>query len=354
MSTAPSLSSQSKWTVLNGPMKGAIQEITRQAMVIGRSSECDIVIVNDPKCSRKHAKVELTSQGFEIQSLSASNALKVNGEPVQATLLQDGDVIGIGDTELRFNAALGVPPVARDRESSIRTQSGVRPVPMNSQAQSQAPVPAGWPLQMVPTNSAQPVSPYDYSRPAPPPPRRPSSGSNKGRFYLYGGVALVIAFLFFGETPKKKPEITLRTAEQIDKDIEAAKKLQQSAEGLRRRNNQNPSFEMRQAQENYVKGFRDFRKGQYERALESFQACLSLAPDHVLCNRYLRLSQRKFDELIQYHMVLGRKYRDQEQYRACRASFRNVMVMVKDPGSTIYKEARANFEACNSFVEGNF
>lgn len=354
MSTAPSLTSQSKWTVLSGPMKGAVQEITRHVMVIGRSSDCDIVIVNDPKCSRKHAKVELTPQGFEIQSLSASNALKVNGEAVQTILLQDGDVIGIGDTELRFNGALGVPPVVRDRESSIRTQSGVRPMPTTSPGSVPMAAPNGWPLQVVPNNSAQPVSPYDYSRPAAPPPRRPSGGSNKGRFYLYGGVALVVAFLFFGETPKKKPGISLRTAEQIDQDIESAKKLQQAAEDLRRRNNQNPTFEMRQAQENYVKGFRDFRKGQYERALESFQACLSLAPDHVLCNRYLRLSQRKFDELIQYHMVLGRKYRDQEQYRACRAAFRNVMVMVKDPASSIYKEARANFEACNSFVEGNF
>lgn len=354
MSTAPSLSSQSKWTMLSGPMKGAVQEITRPLMVIGRSSECDIVIVNDPKCSRKHAKVELTNRGFEIQSLSASNALKVNKEAVQSTVLKDGDVIGIGDTEIRFNATLAAPSVARDREPSIRTQSGVRPMPSPAPSGMPSAPPTGWPLQVVPVNSAQPVSPYDYSRPAAPPPPRPSSGSNKGRFYLYGGVALVVAFLFFGESPKKKPVISLRTAEQIDQDIESAKKLQQAAEDLRRRNNQNPSFEMRQAQENYVKGFRDFRKGQYERALESFQACLSLAPEHVLCNRYLRLSQRKFDELIQYHMVLGRKYRDQEQYRACRAAFRNVMVMVKDPASTIYKEARANFEACNSFVEGNF
>lgn len=329
MSTAPSLASQSKWTVLNGPMKGAVQEITRHAMVIGRSSDCDIVIVNDPKCSRKHAKVELTSHGFEIQSLSSSNALKVNGESVQSTVLEDGDVIGIGDTELQFNVVLGVPPVvARDRRS---------------------------PLQIVPANTAQPVSPYDYTKPAPNTPRpKARGGSNKGRFYLYGGVLLVVAFLFTGSPLKKKKVIPIRTQEQIDQDIESARKLQEAAEELRRKSNQNPSFEMRQAQENYVKGFRDFRKGQYERALESFQACLSLAPDHVLCNLYLRLSQRKFDELIQYQMVLGRQYRDQEQYRPCRAAFRNVMVMVRNPSSTLYKEAKANFDACNSFVEGNF
>ena len=114
------------------------------------------------------------------------------------------------------------------------------------------------------------------------------------------------------------------------------------------------SVNARQAQENYVRGFRDYNGGQYERALISFQACLALNPEHTLCNRYLRLSQRKFNEVVQYHMVLGRSYRDQSQFKACRAAFRNVMVMVKDASSTTYKEAKANYEACNSFVEGRF
>jgi hypothetical protein len=103
-----------------------------------------------------------------------------------------------------------------------------------------------------------------------------------------------------------------------------------------------------------VRGFRDYRKGQYERSMVSFQACLALNPEHVLCNRYIRLSQRKFDELVQNQVVLGRKYRDQNQYQACRASFRNVMVMVKDANSKIYQEAKANYDACNAFVEGRY
>ena len=63
-------------------------------------------------------------------------------------------------------------------------------------------------------------------------------------------------------------------------DIEAAKKLREAAQ-MQRKNNLTPTFEIRQAQENYIKGFRDFKKGQYERALESFQACLALYPDHI-------------------------------------------------------------------------
>lgn len=336
-------SSDSKWTTLTGPLKGTSQELTKSMVIIGRSSDCDVVI-NDPKCSRKHAKVEVTAEGFVLEVLSESNALKVNGSDVQTTTITDGDVISIGDTDIRFNTT----------NTKFRTSSS------GPKQASTIAAPAGWTPQVVsvPVPPPSAAIPYEYgtqiTNAAAPKLRRKKPKANYTRFYIYGGIILVGFWLFSGGPKKGKKEITIRGQEQIDKDIEVARKLQEDAEELRRRRNQNPTNEMRQAQENYVKGFRDFRKGQYERALESFQACLSLAPEHVLCNRYLRLSQRKFNELIQYHMVLGRKYRDQEQYRACRAAFRNVTTMVADPTNPIYKEAKLNFEACNSSVEGSF
>jgi pSer/pThr/pTyr-binding forkhead associated (FHA) protein len=337
IASSSNISSDSKWTTLSGPQKGSSQELTKALVVLGRSSDCDIVI-NDPKCSRRHAQVEVTPNGFEIQILSESNAMKINGRETQSTTIKDGDIITIGDTDIRFNTT---NTKFRTKETSAPRSS------------------LGWTPQIVTHPAPQAVSPSPYQYPAQPAPtprssKRSKPKSNNSRVYIYGGIVLVGIWLFTGGTIKKKKEITIRTQEQIDQDIESAKKLQEAAEELRKQSNQNSSPEMRQAQENYVKGFRDFRKGQYERALESFQACLSLAPEHVLCNRYLRLSQRKFSELIQYHMVLGRKYRDQEQYMACRAAFRNVMFMVKDFSSPIFKEAKANFDACNSFVEGNF
>lgn len=341
IASSSNIVSDSRWTTLSGPGKGATQEVMKALLVLGRSSDCDVV-VNDPKASRKHAQVEYTSEGFEIKILSENNSMRINTEETARAILKDGDIISIGDSDIRFNTT----------NTKMRTKDNNTPRPAwqpqivqpQSVAQIQMPQASG------------PAMVYEYpAEAAQPPPRRVKKPKpNYTRFYLYGGIVLVGIWLFSGSALKKKKEITIRSQEQIDQDIEAVKKMQEAVEELRKRNGINPSPEMRQAQENYVKGFRDFRKGQYERALESFQACLSLAPDHILCNRYLRLSYRKFNELIQYHMVLGRKYRDQEQYRACRAAFRNVMFMVKDTTSPTFKEARANFDACNSFIEGNF
>src|SRR5205807_22920 len=106
----------------------------------------------------------------------------------------------------------------------------------------------------------------------------------------------------------------IHSSEQIDADIKEAEKMRQAADAARVTRS-GTSKEEQQAQENLIKGLRDLRKGQYERAIEAFQACLSLVPDHGRCTRNLRQAQKKFDEMIEAHMVLGRKYMDQGLYR---------------------------------------
>jgi pSer/pThr/pTyr-binding forkhead associated (FHA) protein len=278
---------------------------------IGRSSECEFIVTNDPKCSRKHAQILCTFQFVEVISDSESNPVLVNGEPQNRARLKDGDKIQLGETEIQFNLSKRFEPA---QVNLVRPQQG--PVAKRGRAHPQ---------------------------------RKKNSNS---RIVIYFVLALAALWLF---TPsgRKKKEIDLKTEQQIQADIDTATKLKDIADSAAVKR-MDSSVNSRQAQENFVRGFRDYRKGQFERSVVSFQACLALMPDHVLCNRYQRLSQRKFDELIQYQMVLGRKYRDQNQFRACTSSFRNVMTMVKDVNSPAYREAKANYDACTSFVEGRF
>ena len=327
MSTVPALikAGETKWTILNGSMKGAVRLIKASTFTIGRNPDCEFVITNDPKCSRKHASVQATSAGFELLSLNEKNLTSVNGEEVRHALLQDGDHILIGETEILFNLT-SVP-------------------------------------QIAPYNPSIAPSPQEAPYPYPSSPHMPRHEGNRAiplqknkksnRLFIYGAVALVLIWLFTSNSKTKKKEITLRTEQQIQADIETANKLRATSEALvAKKIAESPLT--RQAQENYVRGFRDYRKGQFERALESFQACLALYPDHILCNRYIRLAQRRFSELVQYQIVLGRKYRDQNQFQACRAAYRNVMVMVKDTNSPAFKEAKANYDACNAMVEERY
>jgi pSer/pThr/pTyr-binding forkhead associated (FHA) protein len=307
-----------KWTIKTGPMVGVVRLINHSHFTIGRSPECEFVIVNDPKISRRHVSVRLTSKGFELVNQSEPNKVYVNGQEVTSVILSDNDVIKLGESEMQFNI--------------MTSHRSLQSIPQSEMNVHQ---------QQLPRRS-------DKRRKAP-----RAAGKSNGRLYIYGGVGLLVLWLIFGSDAAKKKEMALRTEQQIQADIETANKLRDAAD-LKNPVQADGPISQRQAQEHYVKGFRDFRKHQYERALESFQACLALQPDHILCTRYHRLAERKFDELIQYQMVLGRKYRDQNQFKPCRSAFRNVMVMVKNSTSAAYKEAKANYDACDASVEGRF
>ncbi len=69
-------------------------------MVIGRSDECDIRLP-DRFVSRRQARLRRTSAGYEIENLGGNPTL-VNGNPLERKLLQDGDVITFGKTQLVF------------------------------------------------------------------------------------------------------------------------------------------------------------------------------------------------------------------------------------------------------------
>ena len=70
-------------------------------VVIGRSSELDLVLVED-LVSRKHAKVSLASAGITIADLGSTNGTFVNGEKVRKAQLKEGDRVLIGTNILKL------------------------------------------------------------------------------------------------------------------------------------------------------------------------------------------------------------------------------------------------------------
>src|SRR5688572_18906550 len=64
-------------------------------IVVGRSSELDMVLVED-MVSRRHAKISVASDQIFIQDLGSTNGTFVNGEKVKRARLQEGDRILIG------------------------------------------------------------------------------------------------------------------------------------------------------------------------------------------------------------------------------------------------------------------
>ncbi|HYO59502.1 DUF4388 domain-containing protein [Archangium sp.] len=97
-------------------------------VVIGRSSELDMVLVED-MVSRKHARIIVNGAGqISIEDLGSTNGTFVNGEKVKQATLKEGDRILIGTSILKLiqqGAGAGEvdAAVARQRLEEVAVQA---------------------------------------------------------------------------------------------------------------------------------------------------------------------------------------------------------------------------------------
>lgn len=78
--------------------------LTATKTVIGRGSDCDIVI-DDPGISRHHLEIDITKNGVIARDLGSTNGTYVEGHLVPMATLIDGNTITIGRTRILFWAS---------------------------------------------------------------------------------------------------------------------------------------------------------------------------------------------------------------------------------------------------------
>jgi FHA domain len=74
-------------------------------VTIGRGLRNDIAIASDEYASARHARFEPRQDGVWVQDLGSTNGTYLNGTRLeQPRRLTSGDVIRVGETDLRFEA----------------------------------------------------------------------------------------------------------------------------------------------------------------------------------------------------------------------------------------------------------
>lgn len=114
-----------------GQMAGKDWVLERDVMIIGRGSDCDIVLP-ERAVSRVHARIERRSQGYLLIDMGSRNGTHVNGQEItQPYLLQDGDEIQIAlCAKLSFIGAEATVPLSFEgvTGSAVRIDKGTRRV----------------------------------------------------------------------------------------------------------------------------------------------------------------------------------------------------------------------------------
>ena len=100
--------------VIDGPDLGNKYDLERAGddstsqVLVGRDPRV-AVSLNDNAVSREHCRLELSPAGCRLTDLGSRNRTYLNGDPIDSSWMHDGDVVVIGDSELRFED--DAPPI---------------------------------------------------------------------------------------------------------------------------------------------------------------------------------------------------------------------------------------------------
>ncbi|HXK10838.1 MAG TPA: FHA domain-containing protein [Vicinamibacteria bacterium] len=97
-----------------------VVELPGTVATFGRDPGCDVVL-NDAKCSRRHAIVEELPEGLVLRDAGSANGTHVNGKRVERIRLQPGDTIRFGDAQVRLLAEVGETVVVAPDDLVLRT-----------------------------------------------------------------------------------------------------------------------------------------------------------------------------------------------------------------------------------------
>ncbi len=153
----PFLSLQSE----SGPQKVPVAE---KPVTIGRHPD-NLLVITDTQASRFHAVIGKSKDGFIVKDLDSRNGTRLNGQPVKTAKLNEGDVVSIGTTDIRFSTGNSA---ATARAPRATPQPAARAASASKPPQPPQPKKTPQPAFDEPSQDEPDFSPSDYTAPSSP------------------------------------------------------------------------------------------------------------------------------------------------------------------------------------------
>lgn len=136
---------------LSGPLEGQSFPLQKPTLTIGRETTNDIVVQNDPKVSRVHARLSSRGDTWSVENLSQSSFVSIDKKTVQRAEIAHQTIIYLGDTT-----------------------SFVFLIPAQGSGAIEKPAPLPAANQTLPPVGPQARADLAVRRPQPPPPQPPA------------------------------------------------------------------------------------------------------------------------------------------------------------------------------------
>jgi Nif-specific regulatory protein len=92
---------QPRLLAISGLLTGTTRALVQGQLSIGRDESNDVCLM-DAVVSRKHCRIEQSAEQYEVVDLDSQNGTFVNGIPIRRTVIEHGDTIRVGRSELVF------------------------------------------------------------------------------------------------------------------------------------------------------------------------------------------------------------------------------------------------------------
>ncbi|HXH74366.1 MAG TPA: FHA domain-containing protein [Bacteriovoracaceae bacterium] len=275
---------------LTGASKGESYVLMGNRIVIGRSEKADIRL-NDTKSSREHAEITKVGENWVVTDLGSQNGIVVNDKKVTQKSLIESDKLIIGQTVFKFVKV------------EVTAKKVIKESPEEAGDKKKTMVPI---LVMV---------------------------------------ILLLAFFFMGD----------------DKKVEQAGREKRSNSNAQDVTSEYVELERRKAKENkeaksklngiYQRGLREFREGNYYRAIHEFNLALIIMPGDSQAEFYLRKTKEELDNQIEDNMVKAQREEGALKYQhAIKNYCATIRLLYSVPEDKRYKNAVEKIHALESLL----
>ena len=113
-----------KLVVLSAGMTGRTLELKVDKTTIGRVEDNTFQIA-EPSVSSHHCEVLLRGSDIVVRDLNSTNGTFINGEKVSETVLKPGQVLRLGQIEMRLEPDAPTSPTKKPIDQTMAMQRGV-------------------------------------------------------------------------------------------------------------------------------------------------------------------------------------------------------------------------------------
>lgn len=270
---------------LTGTAKGESYILSGNRIVIGRGDKTDIKL-NDTKASREHVEITRVGGQWIATDLGSQNGIVVNEKKVTQAQLNEGDKIIIGQTVLKFAKVEVSAKNKSNKENSVESDL---------------------------------------------------SGAGKKSLVPLIAIAGVAIYLFLSGEESSNPQT------QKSKNNSGSSYQDVSSDYL-------AQLQKRQANEDkavkeklnaiYQRGLREFREGNYFRAIAEFNLALMISPGDPYAEFHLRKTKEKLDKSIEELTIRAQRDEGALKFNSAIVSYCSIIrLLYTVPEDERYKNA---------------